>query len=114
MGRRLHCASYEVPLWHDKDSLHLEALCQGERLVLISLVFGGISQAAYYPPPNRVVAREEVEQACRQAVAQFRGSGLKLIREERRNPLRRPVFVIDMDARGYDGILLSNAVAASA
>ncbi|WP_252271648.1 hypothetical protein [Pseudomonas subflava] len=111
---RLHCASYEAPLWRGNDSLHLEVLCQDDHVLLITLVFRGITQALYRPQSPSKLERGQAERYCRLAVGQFQASGIALIHEERRNPLQRPVHTLRLDATSYQGVLLSLPVAASA
>src|SRR5688572_11587329 len=98
----LRCAYFEAPLSLLKESLHLEVFSHSQKLVLINILFGDIKQAVFYTPPDlELLDCSDAEHACRLALGQL---GAHLYRP--RTSGRRPVLLLDPNARPYESVLL--------
>lgn len=105
-----HYASYEVPSWLREQPLLIDVLSHNDLLVQLVFIFEQMRQAAFYPPPALAISCQEAELACRHAIGQFSAKTFHFIRQERRHILRRPAYYIDLEAKPYDGILLSHPI----
>jgi hypothetical protein len=99
---------YEVPLAQLQDSIFLDVMCHGGKILLVNVVFREATQAVYYPAPDIQMPCDDAEKACRIALGHFRSRSYNLYPKERRSILRRCVLILDPNGPLYDGVLFKH------
>ncbi|WP_137972153.1 hypothetical protein [Pseudomonas sp. F(2018)] len=104
----LHRERYEVPLAQLRDSIFLDVMCHGGKILLVNVLFRETTQAVYYPAPDVQMPCSDAEKACRLALGHFRSRSYNLYPQERRSILRRCVLILDENGPLYDGVLFQH------
>jgi len=104
----LHRERYEVPLAQLRDSIFLDVMCHGGKILLVNVLFREATQAVYYPSPDIQMPCSDAEKASRIALGHFRSRSYNLYSQERRSILRRCVLILDANGPLYDGVLFKH------
>jgi hypothetical protein len=104
----LYRERYEAPLAQLQDSIFLDVMCHGGKILLVNVLFRETTQAVYYPAPEVQMPCSDAEKACRLALGHFRSRSYNLYPQERRSILRRCILILDEKGPLYDGVLFQH------